>query len=59
MGISPIKTAGGQKNFRQASLPTDSMTRFYKIDVKRIIRTLPQTGLLKIRCQPETKYKGK
>lgn len=39
MGISPIKTAGGQKNFRQASLPTDSMTRFYKIDVKRIIRT--------------------
>lgn len=38
-GISPIKTAGGQKNFSQASLPADSTTRFYKIDVKRIIRT--------------------
>lgn len=39
MGISPIKTIGCQKNLSQASFSTDSITRFYKIEVKRIIRT--------------------
>lgn len=39
MGISPIKTTGCQKNVSQASFSTDSTKRFYKIEVKRIIRT--------------------
>lgn len=39
MEISPIKTAGGQKKFNQGSFSTDSAKRFYKTDVKRIIRT--------------------
>lgn len=39
MVISPIKTAGCQKNFSQAGFSTDPTRIFYKTQVKRIIRT--------------------
>lgn len=39
MVISSIKFAGCQENFSQASFSTDSTRRFYKMQVKRIIRT--------------------